>query len=370
MAAEHSIFSLSLGRHLSLPEKLECAAEAGFKGFELYFDDFFNFAASYTPSAHSAFPPSSSIQRAEQELLAAAYIRDLCASLGLEIICFQPLRDFEGWRYRSAESLRKRREAQWVLSIARELGTDLLCLASNVQPRFSPSMAGPSRAEWERQAVEDLRWIADEASREEYRLDDGRGMRVAFESLAWGAYSYTTAQAWSLVSRADRPNLGLILDSFNALAREWADPTSRYSGGRLPNGPRSLQRLTDLISSLPAEKIFLLQLADANLPLPHLQKEFEDVNLTPSLLLRWSRTSRLFPLESERGAYLPVVEFTKAVHKTGFRGMWSVEVFNEILDDESAWGRPLATRGFESLRKLEKAVEEAQWKGDMVRATL
>jgi 4-hydroxyphenylpyruvate dioxygenase len=48
----------------------------------------------------------------------------------------------------------------------------------------------------------------------------------------------------------------------------------------------------------------------------------------------WSRSHRLFPLERSLGAYLPVDRFSDAVIATGYSGPWSLEVFNDSLNDE------------------------------------
>lgn len=56
----------------SLPEKLRAIAAAGFDGVEIFDNDLVYYPGS------------------------PAQIRELCAELGLEILLFQPFRDFEG----------------------------------------------------------------------------------------------------------------------------------------------------------------------------------------------------------------------------------------------------------------------------------
>lgn len=56
----------------SLPEKLRAIAAAGFDGVEIFDNDLVYYPGS------------------------PAEIRELCAELGLEILLFQPFRDFEG----------------------------------------------------------------------------------------------------------------------------------------------------------------------------------------------------------------------------------------------------------------------------------
>ena len=68
------------------------------------------------------------------------------------------------------------------------------------------------------------------------------GVAVGFEALAWGRHINDYRQAWEAVRRADHAHIGLILDSFHMLAK------------RLP---------VDDIAGIPAERIVLVQTADA-----------------------------------------------------------------------------------------------------------
>ncbi len=81
---KHSIATVSLSG--TLPEKLEAIAAAGFDGVEIFENDLLYFDG--TP----------------------ATVRRMCADLGLEIMLFQPFRDFEGGpRERLARSPRSSR---------------------------------------------------------------------------------------------------------------------------------------------------------------------------------------------------------------------------------------------------------------------
>ena len=82
--------------------------------------------------------------------------------------------------------------------------------------------------------VDDFRELGERAA--------ARGLRVAFEALAWGRHVSDHRDAWEVVRRADHPAVGLILDSFHTLARN-IDLSS--------------------IRSIPADKLFIVQLADA-----------------------------------------------------------------------------------------------------------
>ncbi len=101
--------------------------------------------------------------------------------------------------------------------------------------------------------------------------------------------------------RADHPNIGLILDSFHTLSRK-IDPNS--------------------IRSIPGDKIFIVQLADAPL---------FDMDL-----LYWSRHFRNMPGEGD----LPVVDFMRAVAATGYSGPLSLEIFNDQFRGGSAKALP------------------------------
>jgi 4-hydroxyphenylpyruvate dioxygenase len=102
--------------------------------------------------------------------------------------------------------------------------------------------------------------------------------------------------------------VGLVLDSFHVLARA-----------------------TDLsaIGSIPPDKIFLVQMADA----PKLDMDY----------LSWSRHYRCFPGQGD----LPIEEFMNALGATGFNGLLSLEIFNDRFRAGSA--RSVAIDGHRSL---------------------
>lgn len=89
--------------------------------------------------------------------------------------------------------------------------------------------------------------------------------------------------------------------------------------------------LRDLTTEIPKEKIYLLQISDAyKVPVPFSEDVEEGSGLRPRG--RWSRDFRPYPFN---GGYLPVVEVTKAVLATGFRGWFSLEVFDGGKDGKS-----------------------------------
>lgn len=232
-----------------LVEKIHACAAAGFDGVEIMDADLV--AAPESPEE----------------------IRALCDRLGVRIDMFQPFRDAEGVDDDTfADNLRR---ASAKFDIMERLGTDLMLLCSN---------AGTATTGDEDVIVRQLAAIADLAAE--------RGIRIAYEALAWGRYVDDYGDAWRLVERADRPNLGICLDSFHILSR-----------GHDPAG----------IEQIPSEKIFFLQLADA----PALDMD----------VLQWSRHHRLFPGEGD----FDLTRFLGHVLRAGYSGPLSLEVFNDTF---------------------------------------
>lgn len=251
-----------------LPEKLNAIAKAGFSGVEIFENDLL---------IHDASP---------------ADVRRMVGDYGLEISLFQPFRDFEGMPepYRSRCFDRAERK----FDIMEQLGTDLMLVCSNVSP---VSLGGIDRA------AADFRELGERAAK--------RGLRIGYEALAWGRHIHDHRDAWEIVRRADHPNIGLILDSFHTLSRK-IDPES--------------------IRSIPGDKIFFVQLADA----PQIDMD----------LLYWSRHFRNMPGEGD----LPLVPFMAAIAATGYDGPLSLEIFNDQFRSGSA--RLIAEDGHRSLLNL------------------
>lgn len=223
-----------------------------------------------------------------------AEIRQLAADLGLKITLFQPFRDFEGAsRAQFAANMARARRK---FALMRELGCETLLLCSNVQPDCS--------ADSELQ-VADLRALATLAEEE--------GIAIGYEALAWGTHVNRWQQAWERVRRVDSPALGLVLDSFHILAR----------GDTL-----------DALPSVPVEKITFVQLADA----PYMKMD----------LLEWSRHFRCFPGQGE----LPLEAFAEQITRCGYRGPWSLEIFNDGF--RASPNGATAKDGYRSLLWLEE----------------
>ncbi|MGI9449385.1 MAG: TIM barrel protein, partial [Geminicoccaceae bacterium] len=259
-----------------LPEKLAAIAAAGFDGIEIFEQDFIAYDGS----------PREVGQR----------VRDH----GLEIMLFQPFRDFEGLPEPERSHAFDRAERKF--DLMEQLGADLILICSSVHPN---ALGGIDRA------ADDLRELGARAKK--------RSLRVGYEALAWGKYVNDHRDAWEIVRRADHPNIGLIVDSFHTLGRKLSAESLR---------------------AIPGDKIFFVQLADA--PLIDMD------------LLYWSRHFRNMPGEGD----LDVIAFMRAVAATGYAGPLSLEIFN----DQFRGGSPknIALDGYRSLLALMDDVDRAE----------
>ena len=261
-----SIATVSIGGALDV--KLRTIAAAGFDAVEIFEPDFTCFDGT------------------------ARDVARMCGELGLNICALQPFRDFEGM----AEPQRKQafRRVEKKFDLMEQLGTDLLLVCSNVSPI---SLGGIDRA------ADDFRELGERAS--------ARGLRVGFEALAWGRHVNDYRDAWEIVRRANHNSIGIILDSFHALAPSF------------PVGP---------ITAIPGDRIFLVQLADA----PQLDLD----------VLSWSRHFRCFPGQGN----LPIMDFMQAIEATGYNGPLSLEIFNDQFRAQST--KEVAIDGMRSLLLL------------------
>jgi 4-hydroxyphenylpyruvate dioxygenase len=261
----------------TLDEKLVAARDAGFDGVEIFEPDLV--ASPASPEAIRA--------RAEE--------------LGLSLDLYQPFRDFEGVGPDLLEQNLRRAAAKFTLM--NRLGIETMLLCSNV---------ATARSGDEQLASAQLRELGDLAGR--------FGVRVAYEALAWGRFVDSYEVAARIVRLCDHERIGVCLDSFHILSK-----------GHNP----------EAIETIPAEKIFFVQLADA--PLLSLD------------VLSWSRHHRLFPGEGgfELGAFMG------HLIRTGYDGPISLEIFNDTFRQSDP--RATAVDARRSLRWLEN--EAASWLG-------
>jgi 4-hydroxyphenylpyruvate dioxygenase len=256
----------------TLEDKLAAASAAGFHGIEVFEPDLV--ASPWSPA----------------ELAAR------CADLGLSIELYQPFRDLDSTD--PARFARNLRRAEAKFDVMAALGTDTVLVCSSVAP----------------DAVDDPDLLAEQLATAAARAGE-RGLRIAYEALAWGRHVSTWEASWDAVRRAGSPALGLCLDSFHVLSR-----------GGDPAG----------FAAVPGEKLFFLQLADA----PRLEMD----------VLQWSRHHRLFP---GQGAFdLP--RFVACVLAAGYTGPLSLEVFNDVY--RQADPARTAVDAMRSLQWLEEAL--------------
>jgi 4-hydroxyphenylpyruvate dioxygenase len=260
----------------ALEAKLAAAAKAGFRAVEIFENDLTFFSGK------------------------ARDVRQMAADLGLEIVALQPMRDFEAM----PEPIRTRNfeRAARKFDLMHELGGRLLCLCSNVSEEAIDDSA---------RAAEDLAGLADRA-----RL---HGFNIGYEALAWGRHVRDWNAAWDIVRAADRPNLGIVLDSFHACVR----------GNAL-----------EPMSAIPPDRIALVQVADA----PQMQMD----------PLSLSRHYRCYP---GQGDY-PIIDYLDAITRAGYRGPVSLEIFNDQFRGASA--NAIALDGMRSLRALGEALNKAR----------
>jgi 4-hydroxyphenylpyruvate dioxygenase len=256
----------------ALEGKLAAAAKAGFRAVELFENDLTFFNGKPRDA------------------------KALAADLGLEIVALQPLRDFEAMP--DAIRARNFERGKRKLELMHELGARLLCLCSNVSP---DAIDDPERA------AADLAELADLARQQ--------GMRIGYEALAWGARVKDWTAAWDIVRAADRDNLGIVLDSFHICAR----------GNQI-----------EPIARLPAEKIALVQVADA-----------------PAMTMDALSLSRHYRCYPGQGDY-PIIDYLDAVTRSGYRGPLSLEIFNDQFRGASA--AAIAIDGMRSLRAAGEAL--------------
>jgi 4-hydroxyphenylpyruvate dioxygenase len=255
----------------TLETKLKAVANAGFDAVELF----------------------------ENDLLACvlrpAEVRRMIVDLGLACAVFQPFRDFEGMpdelRGRTFDRLERK------FDLMAELGTDLILICSNIDPR---SLGDRARI------IDDFAEAGERAAK--------RGLRIGYEALAWGAHVFDHREAWGIVRDVAHPNIGLVLDSFHSLARD------------IPVAS---------IGDIAGDKLFLVQVADA----PRLSLDY----------ISWARHFRNFPGQGE----FPVAGYAAAIERIGYTGYWSLEIFNDRFRSGSA--SSVAADGYRSLQVMADA---------------
>ena len=260
----------------TLEQKIEAIAAAGFEHIEIFENDLL------------AYPGS------------IREVGELIREHGLHVVTLQPFRDFEGLAGRDRQLAFERAELKFAQM--QELGTDLLMVCSSAHPRAESGIA---------RLAEDFHALGERAAQ--------HGLRVAYEALAWGRHINDYRDSWEVVRRADHPAVGLVLDTFHIFSRG-----------------------TDLeaIASIPGDRIFLVQTADA----PRLSMDH----------LSWSRHYRCFPGQGE----LRIRAFMQQLEKTGYSGPLSHEIFNDVFRRSASL--QTAVDGYRSSRYLASMLSEQQ----------
>ncbi|KAL4984721.1 xylose isomerase-like protein [Aspergillus falconensis] len=322
-----SLGSPSTSSTIPLPQKLSALHLAGFNGIELGFPDLL----AYACTLHNR-----SVSETDYDALriAAAEVKKLCMAHGLEILMLQPFSNFEGWPRGSKERADAFERARGWISIMEACGTSMLQVGSSDTPLEKMAQAsGSERGQVQgprADIVADLRELAD--------LLAAKGFRLAYENWCWSSHAPNWKDVWEIVSAVDRDNIGLCLDTFQSAGGEWGDPTT--ASGRIEDmdiDEKELSRrfessMAELAATIPPEKIYLLQISDAYIPLDGerrarpLEKGVVDGTAPRG---RWSHDYRPMPYD---GGYLPIEAVGKAVLKTGFRGWFSVEIFDGGAD--------------------------------------
>jgi len=213
------------------------------------------------------------MQHAEGYEAAVRAVRDS----GLRITGFQVLRDFEGLSGHLHDY--KVDVAKSMLEMCRALGAKLLLVCSSTSTH----------------AVGDIDLLARDL-RKLAMLALPLGVKVAYEGLSWGRHVNEFTAAWEVIRRADMPNLGLGFDSFHSLATTSA---------------------LDDLDRLDASRVFLVQLAD------FMWNQIRSVEER----IETARHFRVFPGEGVHSEQ--VAELVRRLHRMGYRGDYSFEVFND-----------------------------------------
>ena len=261
-----SIATTTLGGTLS--DKVAAAAAAGLAGLELFEAEIHE----------SGFGADEIRARLDGQLL--------------RLVSWFPLRDCEGMPRERRDEAFARAEASLDFAVA--IGAPMVMMCSNTQA---------DALDDDDAIVADLRALGDLAA--------ARGLRLAYEALAWGRHVVDYRKAWELVRSAEHPALGLVLDSFHVCARD------------LPIDP---------IAQIPGERIALVQLSDAPiLDLPY---------------MRWSRGHRVLPGDGD----FDLGAFMAAVRATGYDGVVSLECFSKSLREQDP--AHVAEEGMADLTRL------------------
>lgn len=220
-----SFTSVSVGTPSDpLESKLLAISSAKFQAIELGFPDLLSFASSFH---------KKEIKEDDYDSLCSAgeEVKKLCKKYNLGIMMLQPFSNFEGWPKGSRERDDAFKRAKGWIRIMQAVGTDMLqvrlpfpfpfpppCLSNSLTPTQVGSSDSPTISKDPDILASDLAELADLLAPHSFRL--------AYENWCWATHAPTWSAVWSIVQKANRPNIGLCLDTFQTAAGEYGDPTT------------------------------------------------------------------------------------------------------------------------------------------------
>lgn len=222
----------------------------------------------------------------------SAAVASTLKRLRLGLTDYQVLLDFDGAPDAIRES--KRAEALRMLDTAVAVGANTV-----LAPACTHAECVPERIE------SDLRWLAREAAQ--------RGLRIAYEAMAWSTVNHFTPDAWRTIQNVGEDNIGLVVDAFHIFVKK---------------------RTARDLDGIPADKIFLVQFSD----LGH--------DPAPENLIDTARHHRLLPGQG----HFPVMSILDTVLAKGYTGPIGLEVFNDDIKAQAP--ERAAVDAMQALRRL------------------
>jgi 2-keto-myo-inositol isomerase len=126
------------------------------------------------------------------------------------------------------------------------------------------------------------------------------GICVGYEALSWGRHVSDFEVSWDAVRKADCQNLGVCIDSFHVIAN------------------CTLQKKSfDALAEIPGDQIAFVQLSDF----------MWDAVKSAEERIETARHLRVFPGEGVHSEMLS--KMIRMLDRSGYRGDWSFEVFND-----------------------------------------
>lgn len=196
---------------------------------------------------------------------------------GMRVTGLQVLRDYEGLSGTLHDY--KVDMAKNLLQICQAIGCPLLMVCSTTSSQASGDID---------QTARDLAKLAT--------LGVPVGVRIAYKALSWGLHVNRYQQAWEAVELADHAGLGVAIDAFHLMASDSA---------------------LDGINEIPWKKIAMVQLSDFMWRAMRSSEE----------QLETARHMRVFPSEGVHSETLS--DLVRLLHRCGYRGDYSFEVFND-----------------------------------------